>query len=267
MKKLTGSLFSLLFLASCGGGAYTIDEDIPTVLNPIANDSDIDDDPLTITNAHASHGQVTLGENNTLGFKPKPDFNGTDKAFYTLADNHQGTATGEITITINAVNDAPRAKDDTFVMKEDNSDTFDVLSNDIDPDGDPITITNVEATNGEASINETVMIIVEALDIDLNDLLNFSITAGNTDAIFAIDESSGQITVANRTFLDFETIPAYILTVTVTDSGQLTATATVNITIENGTENEVAVADTGFCNGFFLGSTVGLATALLAPPI
>jgi hypothetical protein len=86
MKKLTGSLFSLLFLASCASDAYTIDEDIPTVLNPIENDSDIDGDPLTITNAHASHGQVTLGENNTLGFKLKPDFNGTDKVFYTLAD-------------------------------------------------------------------------------------------------------------------------------------------------------------------------------------
>ena len=55
--------------------AYTIDEDTPTVLTPIENDSDIDGDPLTITEAQADHGEVILGENNTLGYKPKPDFN------------------------------------------------------------------------------------------------------------------------------------------------------------------------------------------------
>ncbi len=54
---------------------------------------------------------------------------------------------------------------------------------------------------------------VAASDPDAGQTLNYAITSGNTGGAFAIDGSSGQITVANSAPLDFETTPSFDLTV------------------------------------------------------
>lgn len=61
--------------------------------------------------------------------------------------------------------------------------------------------------------------------------LTYSITDGNQDQIFRIDETSGEITVLDGSKLDFETTSRYDLTIEVTD-GQITdfANITINIT-------------------------------------
>ena len=56
-------------------------------------------------------------------------------------------------------------------------------------------------------------------DPDAGQAHTFAITAGNTAGAFAIDPSTGQITVANSAALDFETTPSFSLTVQVTDDG------------------------------------------------
>ena len=59
--------------------------------------------------------------------------------------------------------------------------------------------------------------------------LTYAITAGNDDGVFAINETSGAITVAAA--LDYETTPRYDLTVAVSEAGGSTATAPVAITV------------------------------------
>ena len=81
---------------------------------------------------------------------------------------------------------------------------------------------------------------VAASDPDAGDTLTFAITAGNTGNAFAIDSSSGQITVANATALDFEVTPSFTLTVQVQDAGGLTDTATVTINLTNVNETPTA---------------------------
>ena len=54
------------------------------------------------------------------------------------------------------------------------------------------------------------------------DSLSYAITAGNTAGAFAINPTSGQISVANSAVLDFETTPSFQLTVLVTDDGNVT---------------------------------------------
>ena len=69
---------------------------------------------------------------------------------------------------------------------------------------------------------------VSATDAD-NDTLTYTITAGNSDAKFAISTSTGAITTAGT--LDYETDSSYTLTVQADDDNGGTDTATVNVTV------------------------------------
>ncbi|MCL5279171.1 MAG: cadherin domain-containing protein [Planctomycetes bacterium] len=83
----------------------------------------------------------------------------------------------------------------------------------------------------ENAVDGAVVGTVLASDVDAGDRLTYSIAAGNTDGAFAINSTTGQITVANRTALDYETRPALYLTVRVTDTGGLAAEAAVAINL------------------------------------
>lgn len=69
----------------------------------------------------------------------------------------------------------------------------------------------------ENSVAGTVVGQVTATDLDPGTTLSFTIMGGNTGNAFAIDSANGQITVANRNALDFETTPVFTLTVRVSD--------------------------------------------------
>jgi hypothetical protein len=92
----------------------------------------------------------------------------------------------------------------------------------------------------ENSANGTAVGTVTFSDPDnpaAGQTLTLSLQAGNTGNTFAIDGSTGQLTVANNTLLDFETHPQFTLTVRVTDNGTPVffreATVTVNVTDVN----------------------------------
>ena len=67
-----------------------------------------------------------------------------------------------------------------------------------------------------------------ALDLD-GGPLTYALTSGNTGGVFALDASSGLLTVAGP--LDYETTASYALTLTTTDAHGGTATATVTIIV------------------------------------
>src|SRR5581483_1308809 len=81
------------------------------------------------------------------------------------------------------------------------------------------------------------------------DTLSYSITGGNGLGGFAINSSTGQITVANPAVLDFETTPSFALTVTIADNGTTAAGAqaalntsiTVNISLTDVNEYDPTV--------------------------
>lgn len=60
--------------------------------------------------------------------------------------------------------------------------------------------------------------------------ISYSITAGNEDGVFEVNASTGEVTVADASLLDFATKPTYVLTVAVTD-GITTESATITITL------------------------------------
>ncbi len=86
----------------------TTPEDTVVVISVLANDTDPDGDPLTVTGASASHGSVAINPDGTLTYTPNADYNGTDSITYAISDGQGGTSTAHVAVTITPVNDAPR---------------------------------------------------------------------------------------------------------------------------------------------------------------
>jgi ELWxxDGT repeat protein len=98
----------------------------------------------------------------------------------------------------------------------------------------PPVITNGQTFSvNENSKNSTVVGIVAATDLDNNPFSNWQITAGNTNDAFAINATTGQITVNNAIVLDFETNPTFNLTLTVSDGTVTSLAQTITINLKD----------------------------------
>jgi cysteine-rich repeat protein len=110
----------------------------------LANDSDLDG-PITVSAVgNATNGTVVRSGTVTT-FTPAANFTGTATFDYTISDGAL-TDVGVVTITVNPVNDAPVAVDDTSVTPEDlqlSLTTATLLANDSDVDGPALSITSV----------------------------------------------------------------------------------------------------------------------------
>ncbi len=80
----------------------------------LANDSDPDTDPLTVTLAGSPNGIVAINSGTTLSFTPALDFQGATTISYTISDGQGGTAVGTVFVEVTPVNDAPVAVADTY---------------------------------------------------------------------------------------------------------------------------------------------------------
>ncbi|WP_432199573.1 Ig-like domain-containing protein [Erythrobacter sp. W53] len=183
----------------------TTDEDTPVTIPALANDTDVDGDPLTIVSANAPNGTVTINPDGTITYTPNPDFNGTDTITYQVSDGNGGFDTVTVTVTVNPINDPPVAANDVSSVDEDSQVTIPVLVNDTDADGDPLTVTGASAQNGTVTVNP-----------------------------------DGTITyVPNPDFFGTDTI-----TYTISDGNGGTSTATVTVTVNNINETPIDEDDT-----------------------
>jgi Ca2+-binding RTX toxin-like protein len=126
--------------------------------NVLANDSDPDGDALGVTSTGtintAQGGTVDIAVDGSFVYTPAPDFNGTDSFDYTVSDGNGGTATATVTLQVVPANDAPVLADDGATTPVEAAVTLDVLANDGDPEGDPLTIASVtQGANGSVAIN------------------------------------------------------------------------------------------------------------------
>jgi len=128
-------------------------EDASLIIDVLANDTDADNDNLTISSAASASGQVTITSNDTLLFQPYESFNGMATISYIIEDGHGGISSSAATVTINAVNDAPIAINDVTSTLEDTPVSINVLNNDTDPEGHTLKISQVSASSGEVIIN------------------------------------------------------------------------------------------------------------------
>ena len=122
----------------------------------LANDSDPDSDPLTVTGATTpAHGTAVVNANNTITYTPTTGYTGPDSFTYSISDGRGGTASATVSITVSpAGNRPPVAVSNSATTAFNTAVTINVLANDSDPDGDPLTVTGATTpAHGTAMVN------------------------------------------------------------------------------------------------------------------
>jgi VCBS repeat-containing protein len=135
----------------------TTDEDMPVTIDVLANDTDVDGDILSVISvATPTNGYIMVEPDSTITYSPDADYEGPDWFTYTVSDGNGGADSANVTITVSAVNDPPVAVDDAYAIDEDTSLNLaapGVLGNDIDVDGDTLTLVVVTVPqHGSGSI-------------------------------------------------------------------------------------------------------------------
>ncbi len=131
----------------------TTPKNTAVTIDVLANDSDADGDPLSVTNLTApAHGSAVLNADGTVTYTPNLGFLGTDTFTYTAND---GTSDSNVaTVTVEVKNTPPVAVDDAASTFKNTPVTVDVLANDSDADGDALSVTGLTApAHGTATLN------------------------------------------------------------------------------------------------------------------
>lgn len=135
--------------------SFSVQEDSASnVLDVVANDTGVGDAPLVVTLVSTpAQGTATVGADNKIRYTPRANYSGTDTFLYRVRDADGQSATATAFVTVVNVNDPPVANNDTFSATAGVVTSLNVLANDSDVDGNPLTVTAVSTpSTGTASI-------------------------------------------------------------------------------------------------------------------
>jgi VCBS repeat-containing protein len=161
----TGGLYSVSYgpntPPAAFNDAYSTDEDVQLVVpapGVLANDTDADGDTLTaLLVSNPIHGSLDLSAGGSFTYTPDLGFSGSDSFSYRATDGTAQSGIATVTLTVNATNDAPVATDDSYWLPANttlNAPAPGVLSNDSDPDGDPLSAVLVSGpASGSLTLN------------------------------------------------------------------------------------------------------------------
>lgn len=213
--------------------------------NLLENDSDPDGDTFRVTGfssiSQPYRAAVNVLADGTFTYDPtnSADLQSlnegetvTDQFEYTVTDTTGASATGQVSLVVTGVNDAPIANADTYTTDEDSvlSGTFDtdandsppgLLDNDVDVDSNDNIGANVVTTASfiSSQLGAAVSIAPDG---------SFSYDPTDVDAMFALSE--GEHLVDTFTY-------------TLTDPAGAESTGTVSIRVEGRNDHPVAVDD------------------------
>ena len=152
----------------------TTDEDVPVVIDVLANDADPDGKQVRLdrfdATAYAADSTAVadiIRAGNALKVSPRPGYFGEFQFKYQIKDSDDAEAEqpGIVTVTVVHVNHPPQAKDDAADTREDEPVRIDVMANDSDPDkDDELYIDRVTQAGHGRVVNESgkVLYIPEA---------------------------------------------------------------------------------------------------------
>ncbi|MBI5760347.1 MAG: tandem-95 repeat protein [Planctomycetales bacterium] len=239
---------------------YSVNEDSTlTVLvtaGVLVNDNDSADAPadtLTATNlSDPLNGTLTFNTNGSFTYVPNTNFNGTDSFTYAVSDNggilNGGNFVGNtvtVTITVNAVNDAPVNNVPAAQTNlEDTARLFNVAN------GNLISVTDVDAAS--SSVRVTLTGANGTATLGLTTGLIFTTGDGTSDASMTF---TGTLAAINAALVGTSFLPAAnfvgtaSLTIATNDLGNsgsggvLSDTDSINITVTSVNDPPVAVAN------------------------
>ncbi|MEO7433210.1 MAG: Ig-like domain-containing protein [Dokdonella sp.] len=152
----------------------------PATIAVLANDTDPDGDAISITGVGtAQHGTVVLS-GTQVTYTPEPGFSGNDLFTYTISDGRGGTSTATVSVVIAPrVNRLPVARDDAANAGFGAPTTVAVLGNDIDPDGDALSLVSITApAHGSAVVSGSSVIYTPAAGYAGIDIFLYTISDG-----------------------------------------------------------------------------------------
>lgn len=125
----------------------TLNENTFGSVQPLANDTDANSDPLDLKSyTQPAHGSVSCqrepfvtGDPWVCDYGPNSNYSGPDSFTYVVGDHHFGTATGTVNITVNQVNTAPQAFDDSRTATTGHATSIDLTQDAFDIDNNTLT--------------------------------------------------------------------------------------------------------------------------------
>lgn len=111
------------------------------VFDPRTNDTDPGGDAFTITAVSVpSHGAASFSS-TSVTYSPAASYIGSDAFTYTITDTDGGSATATVNVVVQGPNNPPTAVNNSIVAFVGQIKAFNPCTNDIEPDGDALTIT------------------------------------------------------------------------------------------------------------------------------
>jgi hypothetical protein len=193
----------------------------------------------------AVSAQLAIEENSAngshVGFVTTEDSDAGETFSYSLTDSAGGrfavnAATGEITVADGTLLDYDTASSHTITVRVTDSggltydETFTINLTNVNET--PTDLSLSANTVAENAANGTVVGTVSGTDPDSGDTKTYSFT-DSAGGRFAINSSTGQITVADGSLLNYESATSHTVTVRVTDAGGLTYDETFTINLTN----------------------------------
>ncbi|MFX0021273.1 MAG: OmpL47-type beta-barrel domain-containing protein [Candidatus Hermodarchaeota archaeon] len=165
----------------------TTDEDIAVIIDVLANDDDIDGDPLEVSSyTQPSNGTLALNV-GIFTYTPDQHYYGSDSFIYTISDGMGGFDTAIVSITINPINDVPLAINYSYSVDEDGElivSAPGLLAFTIDFDDDPLSIILVsDVSHGTLTLNsDGTFIYIPDPDYQGTDLFKYKANDGLADS-------------------------------------------------------------------------------------
>ena len=132
--------------SSAGGN-----EDAP--IDGVVSATDVDGDTLNYSvGSGPSNGSVTLNKNGSYVYTPNSNYHGVDAFTYVATDGKGGEATGTVTLTVAALNDAPLVGAVSVTLGEDDATSGNLIASDVDRDELTFALRSA-ASNGTAVVN------------------------------------------------------------------------------------------------------------------
>jgi VCBS repeat-containing protein/parallel beta-helix repeat protein len=159
----------------------TANEDTAITGNVLTNDTDIDSVSLTATLVSGpANGSLLLNSDGSYTYSPNANWNGSDSFTYTANDGSLNSNVATVSITVNAVNDAPIANNDSVTTNEDAPITSNVVANDMDVEGDTLTVSAVtQGANGTVSFAGGTVTYTPNANWNGTDSFTYTVSDGN----------------------------------------------------------------------------------------